>query len=141
MTKNLTNAAPELLLMLESIAANMPIRTVDARQWPWLTTVNLTTVQCETIHALIKKAKFGPSVRLYCCCCGGVTYGRQWPNRDTGYGLCDGCIVQCRVTNVPMGEADTGDGSGHSYYGVRGVHWDLPDSDVPTLMMGEEVQP
>ena len=30
-------------------------------------------------------------VPLICCCCNGETYGRQWYNRDTGYGLCSRC--------------------------------------------------
>ena len=30
--------------------------------------------------------------RLECCCCGQITAGRQWWNRDTGYGLCNDCI-------------------------------------------------
>ena len=30
---------------------------------------------------------------LTCCCCGSYTTGRQWHDRDTGYGLCDRCAV------------------------------------------------
>lgn len=29
---------------------------------------------------------------LICCCCGGVAPGRQWWNRDTGYGICPRCF-------------------------------------------------
>lgn len=29
---------------------------------------------------------------LICSCCGSKTRGRQWYNRDTGYGTCDSCI-------------------------------------------------
>lgn len=29
---------------------------------------------------------------LHCACCGAVTQGRQWHNRDTGYGLCEACV-------------------------------------------------
>lgn len=29
---------------------------------------------------------------LLCACCGAVTQGRQWHNRDTGYGLCETCV-------------------------------------------------
>lgn len=28
---------------------------------------------------------------LTCCCCGEETQGRQWWNRDSGYGLCLSC--------------------------------------------------
>lgn len=34
-------------------------------------------------------------VHLECCCCGGYAPGRQWHNRDTGYGLCADCIDTC----------------------------------------------
>lgn len=30
---------------------------------------------------------------LTCCCCGNRTKGRQWWNRDTGFGLCTPCSV------------------------------------------------
>jgi hypothetical protein len=30
--------------------------------------------------------------RLTCTCCGALTWGRQWHNLRTGYGLCDDCI-------------------------------------------------
>lgn len=30
-----------------------------------------------------------------CCCCGAALHPRrpQWPNQDTGYGLCDECAA------------------------------------------------
>ncbi len=28
---------------------------------------------------------------FYCACCGSQTHGRQWWNRDTGFGLCLKC--------------------------------------------------
>lgn len=28
---------------------------------------------------------------LFCSCCGAWTKGRQWHNRDIGYGLCGEC--------------------------------------------------
>ncbi len=30
-------------------------------------------------------------ITLICACCGSRTKGRQWWNRDTGYGLCSCC--------------------------------------------------
>lgn len=62
-------------------------------------------------------AELGPLVSLTCCCCGGGLWGRQWWNRDTGYGLCNGCIADCNVASVPVGGRS-------DCYGVRGVHWD-----------------
>jgi hypothetical protein len=33
--------------------------------------------------------------RLYCACCGGVTYAyKQWFNQDTGYGVCQRCFQE-----------------------------------------------
>ena len=55
--------------------------------------------------------------RLICCCCGGSTTGRQWHNRDTGYGLCVSCIPLC-APRVGVGET-------HPSYGIRGVHFDV----------------
>jgi hypothetical protein len=54
---------------------------------------------------------------LECCCCGERTRGRQWWNRDTGYGLCIACIEYC-ATRMPAEEFDR-------CYGVRGVHYAL----------------
>lgn len=56
---------------------------------------------------------------LTCCCCGNGTRGRQWWNRDTGYGLCKDCIVDCGA-DVAIGETAEA-------YGVRGYHYDLGD--------------
>lgn len=53
---------------------------------------------------------------LLCSCCGGETRGRQWHNRDTGYGLCPSCIEQCsrRVTPEDFRRC----------YGEQGIHFD-----------------
>ena len=34
--------------------------------------------------------------KLICTCCGSYTRGRQWWNRDTGYGLCPDCVDFCK---------------------------------------------
>lgn len=60
-----------------------------------------------------------PTKILECCCCGGATKGRQWWNRDDGYGLCDSCIEYCGA-DVAMGETDP-----EKCYGVRGYHYGL----------------
>jgi hypothetical protein len=58
-----------------------------------------------------------PVVWLSCCCCGASTLGRQWHNRDTGYGLCDDCIEFCH-------RGETAD-SFQSLYGMKGVHYSV----------------
>lgn len=51
--------------------------------------------------------------RLLCACCGGVTFGRQWWNQDSGYGLCEACgdRLPSRVENMDW------------TYGYRNVHY------------------
>ncbi len=58
-----------------------------------------------------------PVRRLLCSCCGAVTRGAQWHNRDTGYGLCADCIDFCRRKETAE--------SFRSLYGDRGVHYDV----------------
>lgn len=59
-----------------------------------------------------------PIFSLTCCCCGTSTTGRQWHNRDTGYGLCQRCIERC-THGEPHDEIVR-------RYGLRGIHYDLP---------------
>jgi len=58
---------------------------------------------------------------MICCCCGAKTSGKQWHNRDTGYGLCKSCLAYIRRHRLfggePMTEAEIG-----ACYGVEGVH-------------------
>lgn len=64
-----------------------------------------------------------PNISLTCCCCDCTTVGRQWWNRDTGYGLCSGCAEHL----LP----DTPDGALTREYGVRGYHFDpKPSSEA-----------
>ena len=58
--------------------------------------------------------------RLICACCGESTIGRQWYNRDTGYGLCVACVDYCK--------AKLEDDEFKDSYGVQGVHFDVKDS-------------
>lgn len=59
----------------------------------------------------------GRILTLDCCCCGCGARGRQWHNRDDGYGLCPGCIDYCA-----RGETIE---SFERCYGLRGVHFDV----------------
>lgn len=34
--------------------------------------------------------------RLKCCCCGRYTRGKQWYNRDNGFGICPECVEYCK---------------------------------------------
>lgn len=55
--------------------------------------------------------------RMLCNCCGGVTLGRQWPDRDTGYSLCGKCGDWFEERHESRAETARCNG-------VRGIHWD-----------------
>ncbi len=66
----------------------------------------------------VRKARANQAPRrLTCCCCGESTLGRQWWNRDTGFGLCVTCIPLCGRKETPE--------SFQELYGIRGVHYDV----------------
>ena len=52
---------------------------------------------------------------LTCAVCGESTRGRQWWNRDTGFGVCPKCIEWLRGRGEPE-EALT------DLYGKEGIH-------------------
>ena len=56
-----------------------------------------------------------PIRSLTCCCCGGVTQGRQFQNQDNGFGLGACCVayVKPRVEDLAR------------TYGIDGVHYNL----------------
>lgn len=66
----------------------------------------------ERERALAKKPR-----RLCCACCGSSAIGRQWWNRDTGYGLCAEC-VQFVLRFDTQSDCERS-------YGFRGIHFDL----------------
>src|SRR5687768_17570220 len=43
----------------------------------------------------------GSTQSLTCCCCGTSTRGRQWYNRDTGFGLCPKCARWIATRETP----------------------------------------
>lgn len=51
--------------------------------------------------------------RLICACCGSGAMGRQWWNRDTGYGYCGKCNEENSAEEI------------RSCYGVRGYHFSI----------------
>lgn len=59
--------------------------------------------------------------RLTCCCCGSETRGRQWWNRDTGFGVCVPC-VDGMLKRHQLSLEDAG-----NLYGDRGVHYAVED--------------
>lgn len=62
-----------------------------------------------------------PVVNLTCAVCGNGTRGRQWYNRDTGYGLCPRCAewLRSRKNETPA--------SIRECYGIQGVHYEVQE--------------
>lgn len=58
--------------------------------------------------------------RLTCCCCGESTMGRQWWNRDTGFGLCPKCARWMRERGTPEEEI-------RQMAGIEGHHFNIPE--------------
>lgn len=63
----------------------------------------------------------GKVQQLTCACCGNYHKGRQWWNRDDGYGLCNNCIDDCITDPLDFLEAGAN-------YGVPGYHYDIDGS-------------
>jgi len=62
-------------------------------------------------------AAYGRIVALTCCCCGQGTRGRQWWNRDTGFGICKSC--------ADWQKRDGDEDYFRSLYGEEGVFWNV----------------
>ncbi len=62
--------------------------------------------------------------RLTCACCGAGCRGRQWWNRDTGFGVCRGCVDRMLLRGIPYAEIQ-------NLYGTCGVHFDVPGENTP----------
>lgn len=65
-----------------------------------------------------KQTKTRPR-RLICCSCGEGTMGRQWWNRDTGYGICPSCAKRWAEHRL-VGPEEL-----ERSCGKRGVHWGI----------------
>lgn len=57
--------------------------------------------------------------RLICCCCGSYCRGRQWWNRDTGFGICPRCVADEQKRNDKEGIK--------SSYGIEGEHYNVKE--------------
>jgi len=67
-----------------------------------------------------------PVRSLECCCCGGLTRGRQWWNRDTGYGICSKCIQWLRTSRKSdRDDPRESEEQIRDYYGIEGIHFNV----------------
>lgn len=80
----------------------------------------------EITPAIVEREKSKPIRDLGCNCCGNAMRGRQWWNRDTGYGMCDECIVYVR-THRPFGRDPMSEAESLECYGIDGVHFNIPE--------------
>lgn len=67
---------------------------------------------------MTKTEALGKTKRLECAVCGEMTIGRQWWNRDHGYGLCTKCAEWLRQRGTSEDEME-------SCYGKEGIHYNV----------------
>jgi hypothetical protein len=58
---------------------------------------------------------------LICCCCGERTIGKQWWNRDKGYGVCKECGER--------EEKRAGIEEAQRSFGVKGKNWAIEEKN------------
>jgi hypothetical protein len=85
---------------------------------------NITIMGCtfevENVpYEAVKPMPAKPIKELICCCCGNQTRGRQWWNRDTGFGLC----VKCAEVISKKEDEETM----KSCYGEKGKHYAIAE--------------
>ena len=70
---------------------------------------------------------------LRCACCGESVRGRQWSNRDTGYGGCERCADWHRERygegSAEEFAANPLQSTAYAMFGERGVHFAIPCED------------
>ena len=59
---------------------------------------------------------FGSVIDLDCAVCGGPARGRQWHNRDTGFGLCLRCADWLESRGTSSDEM-------RECYGLKRIHY------------------
>lgn len=78
-------------------------------------------IETERRALITALTKTTPARNLICACCGARTHGRQWHNRDTGYGVCAPCVDWQAGRGVSAEEL-------RRNYGDRGVHYDIKEA-------------
>ena len=68
-----------------------------------------------------------PIKALTCACCGESTRGRQWWNRDTGFGVCAKCVAWQVSRGTDIAEI-------RDLYGDRGTHWGLESAEIGGIL-------
>lgn len=63
------------------------------------------------------------AIALTCCCCGKSTKGRQWWNRDSGFGICPSCVDWQRKRGMDDDEE-------RFLFGKEGFHYNINSEEV-----------
>ena len=84
-------------------------------------------IEVENIaYESVKPMKQKPIKTLTCCCCGQETLGRQWWNRDTGYGLCAKCAEHISTSRGYKDDPIDFE----LCYGKKGIHHSLEENRI-----------
>lgn len=78
---------------------------------------------CSNATTTQQAVKLSPIRTLECCVCGSEARGRQWYNRDKGYGICTKCVEWASKRESPEEMQE--------YYGTPNVHYFLPIPESP----------
>lgn len=81
--------------------------------------------QALALHRTAEAVEAAPAPKapvqdLECCCCGNSCRGRQWWNRDAGFGVCASCGDKASQKEG----ASTAD----QHYGKRGIYWAIDEA-------------
>lgn len=68
-----------------------------------------------------------PIRALRCCCCNERTRGRQWCDRNAGYGICLACVELARARYAVDPKRGKSEDGIRRRYGLEGVHWNLKE--------------
>ena len=79
--------------------------------------------------------KLTKPILLTCAVCNKETRGRQWHNRDKGFGLCRDCLWWLEQ-RVAEGRSEDIEGN----YGINGVHYNLEEGETTTEPVQNPVQ-
>jgi hypothetical protein len=64
--------------------------------------------------------------RMSCSCCGAWCTGRQWHNRDQGFGLCGDCVKWLRSPKHSDGQTPReSEEEIRRCYGIEGIHFNV----------------
>lgn len=107
----------ESFKFMERVSGNMTRIYVRAGNQCW-SLVDRFDLDHDAILALVRMVA-APVRRLVCCCCGSETRGRQWHNRDTGFGCCPACVPRMSRNETPE--------QLQSLIGIKGIHYEVKE--------------